>query len=63
MWLNCCAHESPSSVENCMKALGITQNVVADGFRVDRMADDHSCHFDEWFVRADSFIGRRKPKV
>jgi hypothetical protein len=46
-----------------MKALGITQNVVADGFRIDRMADDHSCHFDEWFVRADSFIGKRNPKV
>jgi hypothetical protein len=30
MWLNCCAHESPSSVENCMKALVLRSMLLAD---------------------------------
>jgi hypothetical protein len=46
-----------------MKALGITQNVVADSFRVDRMAESHSYHFDEWFVRADSLLGEEIPEL
>jgi hypothetical protein len=46
-----------------MKALGITQNVAADDFRIDRMAEHHSYDFDEWFVRADSLLGEEPPNL